>query len=523
MSMLLPGLKGTQYTGYFNEDPNWFQTAEPTKEEVKLNWMNALSGENGYSWQFLGTFVPQYAGFYAFTGSADDAMILWIGSNAEEGNFTTENFFVSGNASYFTTEERMFLSAGVSYPIRIQWGHPEEPTASGFSIEYNHIDDNENFYGSYSDWSNVTFHEVPYTINIVRQPTTQVGARGELLFFSCSAVATNNEPVSYNWILSGADFWMGQNILNIDQFLNFSLNDTGVTNPALQNQSIQRFQNNFKADTKVLTLRNTDATIIQGLPLSSFSFICVPFLSSEPAPFRLQFSGSSQTDYVDLLNVYPHTNPVNAVIDSFPEYPHASPYYLLRAGEVVSLSSIGEEGEFVTSLTQDVVSFPGLISFIASADGGQTLLYTNDPNDLENVVVLIGINSAEGHIHGNKSEYLSSLTELTAGIISFIQNENTATYSFGAESFSLIYDGSGPMEDTYVGAYQCLPGALTLISPSSSPSSSGLFNSYDPITIRIESDEVVTTQDDGSVFGRHAYGSESGRTRYLRLRNLGYV
>jgi hypothetical protein len=517
MSMILPGLRGTQYVGYFNEDPNWFQTAESVKSETVLSWVNTLSGENGYSWEFLGTFVPHASGYYGFNGQTDDAMILWLGSNAEEGNFSTENFHVSGNASGFTSENRMLLSAGVHYPIRIQWGHPTEPTFAGFGIRYNYYDDEENYYGDFSDWTNVTFHEVPYTINIVQQPTTQSGGRGELLFFSCSAVASNNEPVSYNWILSGSEFWMGENILNIDQFIDFSSDPSGIPNVEAFNRSVQFLQNNFKADTNTLILRNTDATAVQGLPLSSFKFICVPFLSSEPAPFRYQNGSNREANYKNLLETYPHSNSVSAIIDSFPEYEYASPYYLLRVGEVVTLAD-AEDGISENSVVSDASQFPGLISFISLSGESLVATFTNNPNELESGVVVFGINSAEGFIQGNKTEYLSALTTLSAGIISFIQNENTASYSFNAESFYLTNEDIGPLDGTYLGMYQNSTEGLTLISPSPE-----LFNSRDPITIRIESDYDVQTQNDTSVFSRHAYGNEAGLKRFLRLRHLGYV
>ena len=515
-SMNLPGLSGTRYIGYFAQggiDPTWFATASADKSEVRTNWFNALSGLNGYSWEYTGLFVPQLSGDYSFVGTTDDATVMWLGSAAEAGNFDTTNFLFSADATYFNTfATPVTLSAGVAYPIRIQWGHPIEPTAAILGLAYQYYNaDLDETRGTYNDWSNVSFHEVPYDINFVTSPSSVAGPRGALLTLSCSAVASNGAPVTYNWFLSSEDYFTeGPKVLNLSQFLEVSENDLSETQ--VLNEYFKLIQSAFTADTNTLRLRNTDATLgfTQGRPLSSFAFTCVAFVPPEEAP-KWPYSASYEGDF-DVTN-YPHTAPVSTSINSYPVYPDASPYYAINIGSVRPISAVPFSSENFYEIFNDVALFPGLIVFGSETEEASVALIGN-PNILENNPVVIGVNSAEGYVGGNKLAYLSQLIDLSAGYISFTQNSNTATYSFDNSSFAsfaMFLSADGPIEGTVSGMFgNTAPGALQLVQASPSD-----FNSFDPIKVSITSGVQQTEFERVTTL-------HGGVDNFLRKRLLGY-
>jgi len=125
------GLYKTTYAGYFNDVVSFFATATPTTyganpaTSVQTTTISEPSSDDGssFSVQWLGYFLPSTTETYTFFTSSDDASYVWVGSNAITG-FTTANATVN-NGGLHGNQERsgtFSLTAGVYYPIRIQFG-----------------------------------------------------------------------------------------------------------------------------------------------------------------------------------------------------------------------------------------------------------------------------------------------------------------------------------------------------------------------------------------------------------------
>jgi hypothetical protein len=125
------GLFKTTYSGYFNDVVSFFATATPTTfganpaTSVQTTTISEPSSDDGssFSVQWLGYFLPSTTETYTFFTSSDDASYVWVGSNAVSG-FTTGNATVN-NGGLHGNQERSgtaSLTAGVYYPIRIQFG-----------------------------------------------------------------------------------------------------------------------------------------------------------------------------------------------------------------------------------------------------------------------------------------------------------------------------------------------------------------------------------------------------------------
>ncbi|MFM8529083.1 MAG: LamG-like jellyroll fold domain-containing protein, partial [Ilumatobacteraceae bacterium] len=60
-----PGLKGTRYDGYFNDNVNWFATATKNGETNQItNFTNFTSNNDFYSWEWTGSFKASTSGSY---------------------------------------------------------------------------------------------------------------------------------------------------------------------------------------------------------------------------------------------------------------------------------------------------------------------------------------------------------------------------------------------------------------------------------------------------------------------------
>lgn len=127
----LAGLYKTTYSGYFADNVSFFATATPasvggnpaTSVQTTSIFEPATDDGSNFSCQWLGYFKPTTSETYTFFTSSDDASYVWVGSNAVTG-FTTANAVVNngglhGNVEKFGT---IALTAGVYYPIRIQFG-----------------------------------------------------------------------------------------------------------------------------------------------------------------------------------------------------------------------------------------------------------------------------------------------------------------------------------------------------------------------------------------------------------------
>ena len=125
------GLFKTTYAGYFADVPSFFATATPTtygtnpSTSVQTTAITEAASDDGsnFSCQWLGYFLPSTTETYTFFTSSDDASYVWVGSNAITG-FTTANAIVNNGGAHGNQERSgtISLTAGVYYPIRIQFG-----------------------------------------------------------------------------------------------------------------------------------------------------------------------------------------------------------------------------------------------------------------------------------------------------------------------------------------------------------------------------------------------------------------
>ena len=125
------GLYKTTYSGYFSDNVNFFATATPasvggnpaTSVQTTSIFEPATDDGSNFSCQWLGYFKPTTTQTYTFYTNSDDASYVWIGSNAISG-FTTANATVNNGGAHGPIEASgsIALTAGVYYPIRIQFG-----------------------------------------------------------------------------------------------------------------------------------------------------------------------------------------------------------------------------------------------------------------------------------------------------------------------------------------------------------------------------------------------------------------
>jgi hypothetical protein len=125
------GLYKTTYSGYFSDNVNFFATATPasvggnpaTSVQTTSIFEPATDDGSNFSCQWLGYFKPTTSETYTFFTASDDASYVWVGSNAQTG-FTTGNATVNNGGAHGIQEASgtISLTAGVYYPIRIQFG-----------------------------------------------------------------------------------------------------------------------------------------------------------------------------------------------------------------------------------------------------------------------------------------------------------------------------------------------------------------------------------------------------------------
>ena len=125
------GLFKTTYATYFSNNPAAFASMTPTAygtnptTSVQTTAITEAASNDGsnFSIQWLGYFLPATTETYTFFTASDDASYMWIGANALSG-FTTANATVNNGGEHGVQERSgtASLTAGVYYPIRIQFG-----------------------------------------------------------------------------------------------------------------------------------------------------------------------------------------------------------------------------------------------------------------------------------------------------------------------------------------------------------------------------------------------------------------
>ena len=122
-----PGLAGTRYNNYHNDDPNWFATATKYNTTgtpvVSTSIDHFTSNADNYSWLWKGYFRASTTGTYTFQTCSDDGSWLWIGANATSG-YTNSNAIVNNGGGHGVTCQQgtVNLVAATYYPIRITFG-----------------------------------------------------------------------------------------------------------------------------------------------------------------------------------------------------------------------------------------------------------------------------------------------------------------------------------------------------------------------------------------------------------------
>ena len=125
------GLFKTTYTGYFEDNVDFFATATPATNganpatSVQTTEIFEPNSEDGelFSVQWLGYFKPTTTETHTFFLNSDDGSYLWIGATAVTG-FTTLNALINNGGAHAPVEASgsISLTAGQYYPVRIQYG-----------------------------------------------------------------------------------------------------------------------------------------------------------------------------------------------------------------------------------------------------------------------------------------------------------------------------------------------------------------------------------------------------------------
>jgi hypothetical protein len=122
------GLYRRTYSGYFNDDVNYFDNAIPTASAVDTSPIGTPSNVAFTSYQWLGYWLATSdtvaGGLASFQTSSEDGSWLWIGPTAVTG-YTTGNALINNGglrSDVQTVSASTSLTVGQYYPIRIQYG-----------------------------------------------------------------------------------------------------------------------------------------------------------------------------------------------------------------------------------------------------------------------------------------------------------------------------------------------------------------------------------------------------------------
>ena len=123
------GLYRGTYSGYFNDNVNYFDGATPTASAADTSPIGTPSNVQFTSYQWLGYWLANADTIYLdgttyFQTSSEDGSWLWIGPTALTG-YTTGNALINNGgvrSSVQTVTVNTPLTLGQYYPIRIQYG-----------------------------------------------------------------------------------------------------------------------------------------------------------------------------------------------------------------------------------------------------------------------------------------------------------------------------------------------------------------------------------------------------------------
>jgi hypothetical protein len=119
------GLYMKRYSGYYNDDFTFFNTASVTSQNVQLSPIQepATDDAENFSRQWLGYFKASTTETYTFYLSSDDASHVWIGNNAIS-TYTSGNATVNHGGLHGLTEKSgtVSLVQNTYYPLRLMYG-----------------------------------------------------------------------------------------------------------------------------------------------------------------------------------------------------------------------------------------------------------------------------------------------------------------------------------------------------------------------------------------------------------------
>ena len=141
---VISGFYGKKYSGYFADNPNWFDSATPTGDtNITTSINNFATSGDSFSWQWLGYFKIDQLSSVNFQTASDDASYVWAGATAVRG-YTTGNAIVNNGGSHAVeTRSGTFTptfvdvlddNTGSYTPIRIQFG--ENTIDSSMTFRY---------------------------------------------------------------------------------------------------------------------------------------------------------------------------------------------------------------------------------------------------------------------------------------------------------------------------------------------------------------------------------------------------
>ena len=139
------GLYRRTYSGYFADNVNYFDSASPTAAAVDTSPVSpgAILATTSYQWlgYWLATSDTIFSGTNTYFGlTSDDASYLWIGNTALTG-YTTGNALINlgGLHASETATGNTPMTAGLYYPIRIQYGNNTGDSAFQFTVYSNSL------------------------------------------------------------------------------------------------------------------------------------------------------------------------------------------------------------------------------------------------------------------------------------------------------------------------------------------------------------------------------------------------
>ncbi len=145
------GLSGTKYSGYFNDNLSFFDTASTESDsrfDSPFTSINRTTPGNNfddtYSARFIGYFKAPSSGQFTFKTTSDDASYLWLGSDntqsveSFESSITTGNALVNNGglhpAQTRTGTTTFSLSQDSYYPLIVYFG--ENFGADNITVSY---------------------------------------------------------------------------------------------------------------------------------------------------------------------------------------------------------------------------------------------------------------------------------------------------------------------------------------------------------------------------------------------------